>query len=203
MKHLKLMLSTISIFMAFSILTGTVLAANGSGTVFTYSNAAYTVPLTTDNAAGGVGGSWVVVDGQTVFIQIAGITEFSVGQSIEVSIGTPSGSVVLGTFVVKTLASGAGVGTIGVGDASAPISWMVGDMDMDRDVDVEFPYCTTMTVHYRSVTGGETYVASGILTGGANHLHVVPEIPLIGTVGASIAMFSGLAVKMRRKRIKT
>ena len=33
----------------------------------------------------------------------------------------------------------------------------------------------------------------------ATSFFVVPEIPLIGTAGASIAMFAGLAVKMKRK----
>jgi hypothetical protein len=33
----------------------------------------------------------------------------------------------------------------------------------------------------------------------ATSFNVVPEIPLIGTAGASIAMFAGLAVKMKRK----
>ena len=33
-------------------------------------------------------------------------------------------------------------------------------------------------------------------------LFVVPEIPLIGTAGASLAMFAGLAIKMKRKPSK-
>jgi hypothetical protein len=33
----------------------------------------------------------------------------------------------------------------------------------------------------------------------ATSFNVVPEIPLIGTAGASIAMFAGLAVQMKRK----
>jgi len=33
----------------------------------------------------------------------------------------------------------------------------------------------------------------------ATSFFVVPEIPLIGTAGASIAMFAGLAAKMKRK----
>ncbi|MCJ7762138.1 hypothetical protein MUP38_01630 [Candidatus Bathyarchaeota archaeon] len=33
----------------------------------------------------------------------------------------------------------------------------------------------------------------------ATSFFVVPETPLIGTAGASIAMFAGLAVKMKRK----
>jgi hypothetical protein len=33
----------------------------------------------------------------------------------------------------------------------------------------------------------------------ATSFNVIPEIPLIGTAGASIAMFAGLAVKMKRK----
>jgi len=33
----------------------------------------------------------------------------------------------------------------------------------------------------------------------ATSFNVVPEIPVIGTAGASIAMFAGLAIKMKRK----
>lgn len=33
----------------------------------------------------------------------------------------------------------------------------------------------------------------------ATSFNVIPEIPIIGTAGASIAMFAGLVVKMRRK----
>jgi hypothetical protein len=33
----------------------------------------------------------------------------------------------------------------------------------------------------------------------ATSFFVIPEIPIIGTAGASMAMFAGLAVKMRRK----
>jgi hypothetical protein len=193
----KLVLSIVLVLLSISLLTVTVTAANGTGTVYAYSDSSYTTLLPIDSNAGG---SWVVLNGQTVYIQIAGITEFSVGQSIEVSLGTPYGAVILGTFTVKTLSSGAGNGLTGVGDAANRISWVVGDIN---GVTVNIPYCTTITVHYRSAAGGETYVASGILTGGQNHLHVVPEY-ILGTAGALIsvaAAVGGFALIRRRKLV--
>jgi hypothetical protein len=200
MNKTKMTLSVLLVLLCVSLLAVAVMAdpGTGNGTVFAYSDSAYTNPLPQDSSAGG---SWVVINGETVYLQIAGITEFSLGQSIEVSLGTPYGAVILGTFTVKTLTSGAGSGLVGVGDTANPINWLVGDLDNDGDTDVEIPYCTTITVHYRSAAGGETWVASGMLIGGANHLHVIPEY-ILGTAGALMSFAAAVGVFTLAKRRK-
>ena len=194
----KLVLSILSILVSFSLLAVTVTAATGNGSTFAYSDL-YSTLLPTDSNAGG---SWMVINGQTVYIRIAGITEFTVGSTIEVSLGTPYGAVILGTYTVNPITTGDGSGTNGVGFVSAPIDWLVGDLDNDGDVDVEIPYCTTMTVHYRSAAGGPVYVCQGTLSGGVNHLHLmIPEVPLGAVMagGAMLAAFGAFAGLRERR----
>ena len=201
MKKLKMILAIFLVSVTFSLLTLTVHAAQGSGTLFAYSNAGYTALLPTDNYAGG---SWVVQNGDTVYLQIAGITEFNVGTNIQVIVGyTDSNNVghdfTMGSFPVKVLTSGAGTGLNGVGDEDQPMILQVGVFDNGEVVYI--PTCNTMTVHYRLSSTTPTYVAAGTLVGGESHLHVVPEY-LYGGLAAVITCFVGFATFRSRSSIR-
>jgi hypothetical protein len=189
--------------LSFSLLTITVMADSvGNGTLTAYSDSGYTSILPNDSSAGGTAMS--VYDGQTIYLQISGITEFTSGTQIYVRVkwGADGGHIAtLGPFTVHTLTSGNGTDKLGVGDDSEPIAWTVGVFD---DATVEIPYCNTMPVDYGTTFTGknkDNVMAKNAFgtTPPQGHLHVIPELPIIGTAGASIAMFAGLAIKMKRK----
>jgi hypothetical protein len=196
-----LALSIVLVLLSISLLvvTATAEPVNGAGTVYAYSDL-YDTPLPTDSNAGG---SWMVHNGDHIYIQIAGITEFAVEERIQVWIGyTDAGGVkhtaYLGTRTVKILVSGAGEGQPGVGDSFYSISWIVGVFECQV---IYVPYCSICNVEYRSVTGDKVYVASGTLAGGQNHLHVVPEF-IFGTAGAlmSVAAAAGVFALAKRRK---
>jgi hypothetical protein len=200
-----LVLSIVLVLLSISLLvvTATAEPVNGAGTVYAYSDL-YDTPLPTDSNAGG---SWMVHNGETIYLQIAGIpeTEFGLGEFVEVRIGyTDAGGVkhtqYLGTHLVKILVSGAGEGQPGVGDSFYSISWIVGVFECQV---IYVPYCSICNVEYRSVTGDKVYVASGTLAGGQNHLHVVPEF-IFGTAGAlmSVAAAAGVFALAKRRKLR-
>lgn len=194
----KLILSILLVFLSFSLLAVTVRA---SGSLYAYTNSGYSSLCPTDSNAGG---SWSVANGQTIYIQIAGITGIS--GSVEVRVGYTDDALVshtatLGTFALKTLTSGAGSGTVGVGDAAAPISWVVGEFS---DGTIFIPYCKTMVVQYRSAAGGPVIIADGTLAGAQSHLHQNYDVPesILGTAGALMSLAGAVGVFALVKRRK-
>jgi len=167
----------------------------GTGILYVYTDAGYTTLAPMEPHPGGNGG-YLVGPGQTIYIQIAGITEFSIGASVLVKISY-NGYVKTWTKIVKSLTSGQ-LGD-GVGDASDPIIWSVGEFD--GGVYVDIPFCTTLTVHYKDISGtGPDYVASGIIST-VGHIHVIPETPL-GTIGPLLGLFAALGVVVLTKQRK-
>ncbi len=81
------------------------------------------------------------------------------------------------SLTVKTLASGEGAGTIGVGDADDPIEWLVGEFE---DGTYDIPYCETLTVHYTYAKEPE-YLTTDPFDADPSmvaHLHsAIPEVP--------------------------
>ena len=67
------------------------------------------------------------------------------------------------------------------------------------DVDYNWEYCTTITVHYRYIPADDhEYVASGPIST-TGHLHIIPETAF-GVAGSLAAMIGALAIfKARRK----
>jgi len=167
-----------------------------SSTLYIYTDDDYEHPA--DLAPTDEHGFFEAVLNQLVYIQIAGITEFESGDLVQVKISY-NGYVKTWTNVeVHILTTGGGQGTLGVGDASAPLGWQVGWFD--GGVFVEIPYCETLTVHYKDATGtGPEYVAGGTIKS-VGHLHVIPENPL-GTIGPLMASLVGIiAFALVKKR---
>lgn len=166
----------------------------GTGTLYVYYDSGYTNPVVR-NAQG----QFEVLPGDTVYLQIAGITEFEEGDEIIVKICWNFTEVIPAT--VKNLTSGAGIHQIGVGDADDPIPWTVGYFNGTY---YPIPYCNTMTVHYTMKPGPDyvsippSYDANGRMSTSA-HLHSVPENP-VGTLGALLAVLATLGVFMAKGR---
>jgi len=146
-------------------------------------------------------GAYQVFPSQIVYIQIASIAEFASGDLVQVKISYKTYVKTWNNVEVHTLTSGDGQGTLGVGDASAPLMWQVGLFD--GDVYCEIPFCETLTVHYKDASGtGTEYVAGGVLKK-VGHLHSVPETQL-GTIGplmASLVGIIGFVLVKKRKSI--
>lgn len=185
-------------FLAIISLAAPALCAVGDGVLYVYINPSYTTLAPWDSCGGGSGTNahFAVMNGDVVYIQISGITEFSLGETITVEIDVNIGGVEhkkTWTRTVKNLASGNG--GIGVGDHLDPIEWTVGTFD---DGTYLIPYCTTFPVKYIAITGGEKHIAAGILSQ-LGHMHVIPDLPL-GILAAIGACFAGLGVFRLRKR---
>ncbi len=169
-------------------------AAIGTGTLYVYYDSGYTDPVNRNEH-----GQFEVLPGDTVYIQIAGITEFEEGDEIIVKICWDHTKTIPAT--VKNLTSGAGFNLTGVGDADSPIPWIVGNFD---DGNYSIPYCETMTVHYTRKPGPDylttppEYDAKGQMSTVA-HLHSVPENP-VGTLGTLLVVLATLGVFMAKGR---
>jgi len=186
-------------FLTIISLAAPALCTIGDGVLYVYTDSSYT-PLAPWDSCGGPGGKnahFAVMNGEIVYIQISGITEFTVGQTITVEIDVEIGGVEhkkTWTKTVKNLASGNG--GIGVGDHLDPITWTVGTFD---DGTYPIPYCTTFPVKYRALTGGDKIIATGILSQ-IGHMHVIPDLPF-GILAAIGACFAGLgAFRLRRRK---
>jgi hypothetical protein len=192
LKRFALVISLVSlVLLVLSTFVCGAMGAIGEGILYVYTDAGYTTLAPTDSH-----GFYLVGPGQTVYIQIVGITEFSLGAGVLVKISY-DGYVRSWTKTVKTLTSGQ-LGN-GVGDASDSIIWTVGEFD--GGVYVEIPFCTTLTVHYKNSSGtGPDYVSSGIIST-IGHIHVVPETSL-GTIGSLLGLFAALGVFVLTKQRK-
>ena len=157
----------------------------GEGKLYIYWDSGYNNLVNQDEH-----GFYEVLPGATIYIQIAGISEFSTGDGIAVKIGFEDHTKTFYPVTVKTLTSGNGTGQDGVGDAADPIEWTVGYFD-DGYHDV--PVCSTMTVHYKYKSPDYLATVYDARRGMSvvAHLHAVPENPL-GTLGAISALFIGL-----------
>lgn len=166
----------------------------GNGTLYAYIDSTYTTLVETGQPPG----AFMVSQGQAVYIQIAGITEFTEGTVILVKISWDT-HVKTWTRTVKTLDSGQ-TGSIGVGDSTNPIIWTVGEFD---DGYFEIPPSNTLTVHYKDISGtGPEHVAAGTMMR-TGHLHIIPETPL-GTIGPLMILLTGLGVFiLARKKTNT
>ncbi len=182
MKRLALVVSVILVLLSLSI--SSVMAYIGSGVLYVYTDSAYNVLAPTGDPQD----AFKVLPSQIVYIQVAGINEFNVGDSVLVKICWDS-HVKTYTMTVKTLGSGQ-TGAIGVGDSADPIVWTVGEFD---DGTFDIPYCETITVHYKDVSGtGKEYIAAGLIRG-VGHVHVIPEVPF-GTIASLFGLFAALGV---------
>ena len=168
----------------------------------------YTQLLPTDNYAGGrTGGSWAVSDNQPICIQIGSGSVLSVSQTVEIRIGYTDPTTGVSwvktfenIFTVRSITTGDGLIHAGVGDASDPICWTVGDFDAGFH---EIPVCNTLVIQYRIITPeGENaiHVADGTLSPG-QHLHVVPEYLYSGLTAIG-ACFVGFATFKSRKTFR-
>jgi hypothetical protein len=151
--------------------------AIGDGRLFVYSDSGYANLVAQD-----ANGRYEVLPGTTVYIKISGITEFEPGDEITVKIGWDHTKHITGVFVKN--------GDY-VGDAVDPLEWEVGDFD---DGFFDIPASNTLTVHYKGLTGPdyitvvEVEASPEIKTA---HMHVIPEIPVLGTLGMILTMFTG------------
>lgn len=166
-----------------------------SATLHIYTDNAYTSLAPTDKH-----GYYNVTDGETVYIQIASITEFSSGDHVIVKVCWSSNDVshikTYTNVLVHSLSSGQGVGTTGVGDNEYPIAWIVGDFD---DGYYQIPYCQTLTIHYKANSNtGPEYVAGGTIMQ-VGHLHVIPGNP-VGSIIPIAIMFMCLFIFYFNKR---
>lgn len=177
---------------AFAIIVPGAMGTIGSGVLYVYTDAGYNTLAPTGQPPG----AFVVLPGQTVYIQIAGITEFNVGDSVLVKICWQTHVKTL-TMTVEILTSGH-PGARGVGDAAHPIAWTVGEFD---DGYFDIPYCETMTVHYKKSSGSSPdYVAQGLLAS-VGHMHAIPETPF-GTITPLLVLFVALGVFVAVKQKK-
>ena len=183
----KLILAIVLVFLSFSLLISAVQAVSrGTGTLYAYSDASYTTLLPNDSSAGGTAMS--VTNGQTIYIRITAISEFAIGDSINVVVKWGGGGhhATLGPSAVKTLTSGEGAGTLGV-----EVSWVVGLFD--GPVVVYIPYCETMVVDYGIASDSYNALNAFASSPPQGHLHVIPEY-LYGGLAAMAACFGGLIV---------
>ena len=181
--------------MSFSLLLSTVNAvARGTGTLYAYSDADYTTLLPNDSSAGGTAMS--VTNGQTIYIQIADISEFDVGDLINVVVKWGGGGyhATLGPSEVKILTSGEDAGTLGV-----EVLWVVGVFD--GPVTVYIPYCETMIVDYGTSSDSYNAINAFASSPPQGHLHVIPEY-LYGGLAAMAACFGGLIVFKSRNTFR-
>ncbi|NIM46526.1 MAG: hypothetical protein GTO54_13050, partial [Nitrososphaeria archaeon] len=114
-------------------------------------------------------GFFEVLPGVTYYIWITGITEFPDGTDITVKISCDDSK-----YPNLEVGTGAG-GSLSV-NVEPP--YLMPDL----------PYSTTCTVHYKGSRGPDylTIVPGGVSSVG--HLHVIPELPIIGTAGALAAL---------------
>jgi len=174
-------------------------ASIGNGQLYVYIDSEYAILAHQDEK-----GFYEVFPGQEVYIQIAGITEFGLGETIIVKIGFEvegnDYTYTAGPFAIKTLESGEGLGMPGVGDENQIILWQVGEHDSDY---TEIPPCNTITVHYKDSSGrGPDYVTYDVTPPCITaHLHVIPLNPA-GTLGAIVLVFLGFGVFLRFKSRK-
>lgn len=187
----KLSLVILVTLVAFSLLIGTVVAVkSGKGILTAYTDSTFTTLCPIDGAAKG---SWVVFSGQTIGIEIVGITEYSslnVGDTLKIRIqwddGTTSNTATLtGTVYAK---SGSVITVRAV--------WIVGEFDQGTKY---VPWCSTMPVFYGG-TDGNDYKSDSNIGSNQGHLHAVPEYALgglvaIGACFAGFVAFKKLPVK--------
>lgn len=172
----------------------------GTAQLYVYMDSDYTALVSQDDK-----GFWEVLPGQEVYIQIANITEFGLGEMVIVKIGFQKTYITV-PLVVKNLTSGEGTGLLGVGDASQNIKWKVGQYnDPPPGGYIDIPSCTTMTIHYKDASGtGPDYVTYDTTPPCITaHLHVIPGNP-VGTLGAIsilLAGFGGYLLIKNRKAI--
>mgnify|MGYP000082396047 FL=1 len=164
----------------------------GSGRLYVYMDPDYTTLVPKDD-----NGHYMVFTGQTVYIQIANITEFEVGNLIHVKICWEDHTKWFINLTVKILTSGIGAGEVGVGDKDDPIEWVVGEFE---DGTYNIPDCETITVHYtyqkrpEYITINDEFPTYPSIVA---HMHsVIPEVPL-GTLTVLILMFGALKVYLR------
>ena len=167
----------------------------GTGKLYVYIDDDYSTLAPRDDQ-----GRYMVFSGQIVYIQIANISEFGDGDPIYVKICWEDHTKWYKSLTVKTLASGEGAGTIGVGDADDPIGWLVGEFE---DGTYDIPYCETLTVHYTYAKEPE-YLTTDPFDADPSmvaHLHsAIPEVPF-GAVGSLTIILAGfiLYVKMKNR----
>ena len=182
--------------MSFSLLISAVQAVSrGTGTLYAYSDPSYTTLLPRDSSASGTAMS--VTNGQTIYIRITDISEFDIGDSINVVVKWGGGDhhATLGPSAVKMLTSGEGVGKLGV-----EVSWVVGVFD--GPVIVYIPYCETMIVDYGTSSDSYNAINAFASSPPQGHLHVIPEY-LYGGLAALGACFVGFAAFKSRSSIHT
>jgi len=183
-------------FMSLANLISTVSYAKiGSGELYVYYDSDYESLVHQDEK-----GFYEVVLGQTLYIQITDITEFSVTDPptlITVKICWDYTEFKY-PCEVEVLDSGVGVGQVGVGDNDNPIEWTVGWFNGEFH---EIPVCETMTIHYKYKS--PDYIATfwdadrGMAV--TAHLHHVPENPW-GTFGTILTLLAGFALYFTRFR---
>ncbi len=172
----------------------------GDGTLYVYIDLYTTeAPLDTPPPH-----TYLVNPSQIIWIQIAGITEFTFPDLVRVKIcfdvGAADYSLTFSDVPVHVLGSGVGAGENGVGDADHPIAWAVGQYDDPPPGGfVEIVFSSTITVHYKNNDGsGTEYVANGLIAR-VGHIHVIPQIPW-GTIGPSFVFLIGLVVFVRARK---
>lgn len=157
------------------------LSTIGNGTLYVYTDPHYTneAPISE-----GHNRMYLVVLNQTIYIQIANITEFGEGETLIVKVGWEDHAKTFnGVQVSRFTSPTEHDGWLGIN-----VAWTVGDFD---DGYLDIPYSETLTVHYKDIDGRE-YVASGLMSR-VGHIFVVPEAPL-GTMAFLVAPLAALGV---------
>ena len=150
----------------------------GTGALYVYKDPERTSETTT-NAAG----NYMVLYGVNYYFRVAGVTEYSVGKTI--NIWATYGDT---TLLIRT-------GTVGTG-GTIEYEWAIPTLPIDTEI--KFKYGTKLTGPNSS-----WYFAKKAALNFPRLLLVIPEVSLV-TLGATIALFSGLGITAfyRKKRAK-
>ena len=168
----KLVLVALAIFIIGSSLNfANVNAAIGTGVLQVYTNSARTFEAPKQDDL------YYVTVGQTYYIRVLGVTEFSSGSSVTIKIGwTDTSGTPQTTFIpnVPVLSS----------DGTRYI-------DFPWTIPLDAKISTNANVHYKGSSGPD-YLAQGTIRP-VGFMHIIPEVPL-GITGSLLALVAGFGL---------
>ena len=133
------------------------------------------------------------------FDQVVDPNTVEPGELVDIEVNVRNNGGFIESFDVTCYYDTVEVGTIGVVDL-APSEIRLLTFTLDTSALPVNTYLVTVLADSGEIIT-EINESNNLCTAQAS-LFVVPEIPLIGTAGATLAMFAGLAIHMKRKRLK-
>jgi hypothetical protein len=146
----------------------------------------YTNPERTTEATQNPAGNYIVLYGVTYYFNITGITEYNEGSTINVwahyQTDTTENNILIGNFTIES-------------GGIIPFEWTI-PIDPPYETAIKFKYGTSLTGR------GSSWYFAKKATEGVSLSFVIPEVSL-GSLGATIALFSGLGITAlyRKKRV--